>query len=71
MSLIKLTGIRSELPNKCRFFFFSEDKIFPFHAMINILKILVLFIDNRMEKLIKYKISKTYKNSRDWEWISK
>ena len=32
MSLIKLTGIRSELPNKCRFFFFSEDKIFPFHS---------------------------------------
>jgi len=46
-------------------------RFFLFIAMINILKILVLFIDNRMEKLIKYKISKTYKNSRDWEWISK
>jgi len=46
-------------------------KFFLFNAMINILKIYALFIDNRMEKLIKYKISKTYKNSRDWEWISK
>ena len=32
MSLIKLTGIRSELPNKCRFFSLAKNQVFPFQS---------------------------------------